>query len=160
MDLVNKIVRNELYQTCLKQIEELETHRVYCKHNMAHFIDVARIAYILNLEHQLSYDKTIIYAAALLHDVGKHEQYLYQIPHEIAGSRIAREILLQCGCNASDIDTIIVAIVSHRELNEKEIMNLNSIIYHADKMSRACYSCKVQESCNWDRTKKNMNITL
>ena len=38
---------------------------------MRHFLDVARLAWIAGLEQGLGLDKEIVYAAALLHDIGK-----------------------------------------------------------------------------------------
>ncbi len=35
----------------------------------------------------------MIYAAAILHDIGKSFQYEERIPHEIAGEKVASEIL-------------------------------------------------------------------
>lgn len=160
MDQVNKIMNNSLYLSCIKKIEELEQRRIYCKHNTAHFMDVARIAYIMNLENNLLIDKKLIYATALLHDVGRHEQYLYQVPHEEAGSRISREILKQCDFLDEEIETIVDAISTHRNVKVTENMNLNSIIYKADKISRSCFLCKARETCNWDITKKNMQIYI
>lgn len=52
------------------------------RHGMVHFLDVARIGTIIALEEGLKIDREWIYAAALLHDCGKHEQYEIGIPHE------------------------------------------------------------------------------
>ena len=49
--------------------------------------------YIYALEEHLELPKELIYAAALLHDIGRAQQYQYNIPHDIAGVEIAREIL-------------------------------------------------------------------
>ena len=59
---------------------------------MSHLLDVARIAYIRNLEKGYGFRKDVIYAAAVLHDIGKALQYEEKVPHEIAGERIAGEI--------------------------------------------------------------------
>jgi uncharacterized protein len=160
MEQVNRILNNSLYLSCIKKIEELEQDRIYCKHNMEHFMDVARIAYIINLENNLLIDKKLIYATALLHDVGRHEQYLYQTPHEEAGSRISKKILEQCDFLEEEIEIIADAILSHRDRKVTEYMNLNGIIYKADKLSRPCFTCKANETCNWEITKKNMQIYL
>ena len=64
---------------------------------MVHFLDVARIGTIIALEEGLELDREWIYAAALLHDCGKHEQYENGTPHEQASARIAPEILKDCG---------------------------------------------------------------
>ena len=54
---------------------------------MSHLLDVARIAYIRNLEKGYGFRKDVIYAAAVLHDIGKALQYEEKVPHEIAGER-------------------------------------------------------------------------
>ena len=41
---------------------------------MEHFLDVARLMYIYNLEDQAGFSKEMIYAAGLLHDIGRYEQ--------------------------------------------------------------------------------------
>ena len=43
---------------------------------------MARIAYILNMEQDLGLEKEVIYAAAVLHDIGKYAQYEDGTPHE------------------------------------------------------------------------------
>ena len=53
-----------------------EADRRFCRHSMVHFLDVARIGTIIALEEGLKINREWIYAAALLHDCGKHEQYL------------------------------------------------------------------------------------
>lgn len=94
MPCLNAVVNHEVYQTYYKRICECETDRVFCCHQMNHLLDVARIAYIKNLEEGLGFDKELICMAAVLHDIGKSFQYRQQIPHEIAGERIARRILI------------------------------------------------------------------
>ena len=74
MERVNRILKNHTYQDCLQQIYRLEAGRIFCGHDMTHFLDVARLAYIFNLEENLQIEKERIYAAALLHDVGRHIQ--------------------------------------------------------------------------------------
>ncbi|MFA9377501.1 MAG: HD domain-containing protein [Lachnotalea sp.] len=160
MEKVNAILRNEQYITCISRIRELEENRIYCKHNMEHFMDVARIAYIMNLEHNLGIDKKIIYTTALLHDIGRQEQYEKNVAHEEAGARIAREILKKCDFEEADILVIIDAIALHGDSYMENEMNLNSLLYKADKLSRFCFSCHAKDTCNWDEAKKNMKIQL
>lgn len=160
MKKVNNIINNEQYIVCINKIANVEQDRIYCKHNMEHFMDVARIAYIINLEYNLLIDKKMIYAAALLHDIGRYEQYLNHASHEEAGSRISREILKQCDFEEEEIEIIADAIASHRDMKVLDEKNLNSIIYQADKLSRPCFSCQAKETCYWDITKKNMLIYI
>lgn len=93
MDRVNQIWRHPVYQEHYKKIQELESERIFCRHTPEHFLDVARLMYIYALEEHLELSKELIYAAALLHDIGRAQQYQYNIPHDIAGVEIAREIL-------------------------------------------------------------------
>lgn len=99
IDLIEKMprlreaVKHPLYQLHYYKIQELERDREYCHHDMEHFLDVARIAYIRNLELHLGFEKELIYLVALLHDIGKDRQYLEEIPHEIASAEIAKAIL-------------------------------------------------------------------
>ncbi len=82
---------------------------------MAHFLDVARLAYIFNLEEHLGIDRERIYAAALLHDIGRHVQYLDGTPHQEAGLPIAGEILRDCGFSEGEEEEILEAIARHRD---------------------------------------------
>ena len=74
MPRLNAVVNHEVYQTYYKRICECETDRVFCCHQMNHLLDVARIAYIKNLEEGLGFDKELIYVAAVLHDIGKYSK--------------------------------------------------------------------------------------
>ena len=65
MPRLNAVVNHEVYQTYYKRICECETDRVFCCHQMNHLLDVARIAYIKNLEEGLGFDKELIYVAAV-----------------------------------------------------------------------------------------------
>ena len=69
MERVNAICRHKLWRESVDEIARLEQDRAFCRHDRAHFLDVARLAYIENLERGLGVDKELIYAAALLHDV-------------------------------------------------------------------------------------------
>lgn len=158
MERVNLITENETYKECMKKIAHWEKDRIYCKHNMEHFIDVARIAYIIALEKDLEIKKDIIYAAALLHDIGRFEQYERDIPHEKASADIAPEILKASGYSSKEIDIIVSAILNHRK-GKGEPGTLDRIIYKSDKLSRACYSCSAEATCNWSSDKKNLKIT-
>lgn len=158
MDRVNRIINNSKYINCYKQNEDCEKDRIYCKHNMTHFLDVARLAWIINLEENLNISKEIVYATALLHDIGKFKQYLNKIPHEIASAKIANDILKECGFQESEIDMILSAIETHRDANVMHNKNLNGILYRADKMSRSCFACSVNASCNWSLEKKNLEL--
>ena len=91
-----RIIEHPLYRQELEKIEKCEADRIFCNHSFNHFMDVARIAYILNLERNFSLSRNIIYAAALLHDIGRAKQYIEGIPHEEAGAEISKVILTDC----------------------------------------------------------------
>lgn len=157
LDRVNKIFADEKYILYLGKIKYYEKGRKFCKHNMKHFLDVARIAYIMCLEKNLNVKKDIIYAIGLLHDIGRWQQYETGIPHEKASSLLAKDILKSCNFNEEEINIIIEAIDNHRNPNS-EYNILNGIIYKSDKTSRACFNCKAEKKCNWAPEKKNFVI--
>lgn len=102
----------------------------------------------------------MIYGAALLHDIGRHEQYKNGIPHETASARIAPDILAACGYAPKEIQEITEAIALHRDSATVKRHDLAGILYRADKASRACFVCKASGQCNWKEDKKNLEIIL
>lgn len=158
MKRINKILNHDLFIECLKLNEQAEAERVFCHHDMVHFLDVARIAMILNLEEGLDIPKDIVYAAALLHDIGRHIQYADGTPHEEASAKLAPEILGDCGYADKETSVIISAIATHRDVAVAQEPSLNGILYRADKASRPCFACKAETQCNWKNDKKNKSI--
>lgn len=157
MEKFNLILKNELYNKYVMKNKVCEKKRKYCLHDMQHFLDVARIAYILKLENSLDISKDIIYAAALLHDIGKWQQYKSGIPHEEASAVLSEDIMTQCGYDPLEISVVTKAIREHRAEGEGKSL-LGEIIYKSDKASRNCFLCKAEESCSWDKDKKNRYI--
>lgn len=158
MERINRIVRNQTFQEHLRKNEAAETDRIFCRHDMGHFLDVARIAMILNLQEGLGISVDLLYGAALLHDIGRHEQYETGMPHEEAGARIAPGILAECGYSAEEIREIGEAIALHRDSETEKRADLAGILYRADKTSRPCFACKVSSQCNWKAVRKNQEI--
>ena len=70
MQRVNSICSHPLWKSCVSKIRDLERERIFCCHDTSHFLDVARIAWIENLEKRLAISREMIYAAAMLHDIG------------------------------------------------------------------------------------------
>lgn len=181
MRYVAKLLENKQFLDILARIEGLEADRVYCGHNFAHLMDVARLACLLQKEQGGSLDEEQIYLAALLHDIGRAEEYEYGISHATAGSLLAGEILLHIGYPAEKIKQIQAAIETHRgsertnTLSEEvsrraegEVLQkgaadrmssrsaeLGELLYLADKKSRPCFLCKSAADCNWSEKKKN-----
>lgn len=158
MDRVNRILANEKYKMHLEKINAAEETRLFCCHNMGHFLDVARIAMQLNHEEGLGISKEIIYATALLHDIGRHVQYANGTPHEKASVDLAPEIMAECGFDEKEQEGILTAIGNHRNKKIAGEKNLSGIIYRADKLSRPCFSCKVEKECDWSKAKKNLYL--
>lgn len=158
MERINKIITDEQWQKYLARITECETDRIFCRHNMVHFLDVARLAWIFNLEEGLGLAKEYIYAAAVLHDIGRFVQYENGTPHPQASADLAPEILLRCGFSEKETAEITEAIRQHGNAEIKEEKSLRGVIYRADKASRACYACKQADVCDWSSRKKNLKL--
>lgn len=155
MENVDRIIHHPLFRSSMKKIREYEENREFCCHGIEHSLDVARMAYIDNLEQNLGFSKEIIYAAALLHDIGRWQQYEENIPHEEAGAVLASVILKDTSFNADEIAQILEAIGNHRE---KQIEAFSQLLYRADKQSRICWLCEAQDACYWPDEKKNRTI--
>lgn len=163
MKRVNAILAHPLYRECYARLEELEKDRIFCRHQMTHLLDVARIAYISNMEQGLGIEKEVIYAAALLHDIGKHVQYEDGTPHEQSGEKIASEILGSLSEKDAFSDEenrmILTAIRGHRRLREDADV-LEKLLYTSDKASRMCFACPAEGECDWSTEKKNMELKI
>jgi HD superfamily phosphodiesterase len=133
MERIDKIWNHKLYQECRNQIEAAEENRIYCLHNLEHSLDVARIAYIMNLEEQYHLERELIYAIALLHDCDFSEDEI-----RIAGQAIGAH---QSSQHDSELDNLYA-----------------TVLYQADKLSRNCYECKARKTCYWEENKKNKAI--
>lgn len=163
MKKVNAILAHPLYRECYTRLEELEKDRIFCRHQMTHLLDVARIAYISNMEQGLGIEKEVIYAAALLHDIGKYVQYEDGTPHEQSGEKIASEILGSLSEKDAFSDEenrmILTAIRGHRRLREDADV-LEKLLYTSDKASRMCFACPAEGECDWSTEKKNMELKI
>lgn len=164
MDRVNRIISHPLWREAVSEIEKLEEARAFCRHDFDHFISVARIAQMENIEKNSGISKEIIYSTALLHDIGRGMQYREGIPHDEASAVMAEKILDDCGFSKAERYEITEAILSHRSSRVSEFEdgaddierpNLKTLIFRADKMSRNCFLCAAEAECNWSEEKKN-----
>lgn len=155
----NNILKNKKFRDILSKINLAEKDRIYCNHGIDHLLDVARSAYILNLENGLDIPKEVIYGAALIHDIGRYKQYSENINHHTAGAEIAREILPECGYTDDEVNEIANAVESHR-LAADRAETLSDIIAIADKRTRLCMMCSATDTCKWNENEKNMDIVL
>ena len=163
MPRLNAVWNHPLYQKYYRENEEIEQNREFCCHQITHLLDVARIAYIKNLEEGLALDKELIYTAAILHDIGKARQYTRKIPHEIAGEEIAGKILdtlpEKCTFNEEERAWILEAVRGHRRKCEG-MSDVAKLFYESDKRSRNCFACPVKAKCNWSKEEKNREIKI
>ena len=135
MERVNQILQHTLYQSCRRQIDEKEKDRIFCGHDMGHLLDVARLAWIFNLEANQEISKERIYAAALLHDIGRHIQYENGTPHQIAGLPIAEQILTDCGFYPEEMKEILYAIENHRNKEKGRSIRCSNLLAAVPKKS-------------------------
>lgn len=155
MENSNLIYNMDIIQKHIKELKELEKNRVFCAHNMEHFLSVARICYILCLENNIDVSKDVIYSTALLHDLGRVEQYKHNVDHDIASVEIAKSVLPLTSFSTEEKQSIVSAISSHRE--KRNDNSFESFFYQADKLSRTCFDCNAL-GCNWSDSKKNLEI--
>ena len=158
MDRINQILHHPLFKTYMEANAVKEQERIFCRHNMEHVMDVARIAYILNIEEEHQVSKDMIYATALLHDIGRHVQYETGEKHAYVSARLAPEILCDCGFKEDEIAEIVDAIYYHSDKSDAYGKGLRSLIAKADRMSRACFSCPATKECKWSEERKNYQV--
>lgn len=155
---INKILNNRTFRQCLQDVTTAERERIFCGHDIEHLLSVARIMQIYALENNIDIDKEIIYAAALLHDIGRAEAYSLHTDHAEESAKIARIILKETDFEDEEIDTIVSAVLHH---NDSETSNkLCSLLRKADKQSRNCFLCSAYNECNWSENRKNRGLTL
>jgi len=155
MDRYKNIFSNQIYIDHVKACSEFEKSRIFCKHDMDHFLDVARIALLISKYDGMAIPKDIVYASALLHDIGRDEEYKTGIAHEEASATIAKQILEEAAYSDEENDMICKAILNHGNKLIKDELSLDGVLYRADKLSRKCYECSASSMCKWDDEKKN-----
>lgn len=155
MNRFNDILHSEKYNEFLNRIAFLEKDRIFCKHDLEHFLNVARIAYVLVLENEIDISKELVYTTALLHDIGRFVQYENGTDHEIASVELSKPLLEQAGFSEAEENIIINGIIGHRRGGNTQF---GDIMYKSDKLSRECYRCQSSSQCNWKEENKNLDI--
>ncbi|WP_297810563.1 HD domain-containing protein [uncultured Finegoldia sp.] len=157
MENTDIVLNHKLFNEKLNKIEDDEKTRVFCKHNLSHLMDVARICYIQCLEENLLIDKDLIYVTALLHDLGRADEIDTGINHNILSVKIAEEILKDLKFDDKSKSRILNAIKYHRyKIKNKD--RFVEIFYKSDKLSRMCFRCPANRICNWSSEKKNRTV--
>lgn len=159
MGRVEQVFNNSLFRQWMDKNKEKEVYRRFCNHDLQHVVDVARILYILFLEEgSLQYfvntfgldnyeaAKEVIYAAALLHDVGRWKQYETGEDHAVLGKGMASAVLTEAGYLPGETKIITQAIGEHRSNFENRSF-LGEKLYRADKLARPCMQCLAKEEC-------------
>ena len=155
MENIDKILNNKLYKESLEKLKLYEKDMEFCNHTIEHFIDVARIAYIMVLEENIEISKEVIYAIGLLHDIGRVKQYEDGTNHDLASVEMSKEILSETKFDKEEVNIILNGIANHRSKSDNK---LEEIIYRADKLSRQCFNCKAEKECYWSKEKKNFKV--
>lgn len=177
MERVNKILNHDLFKEYIEKNRSAEETRRFCHHDIRHFLDVARLGMIFYLKQRCGQtageqggfaakarggrpqiSEELIYAAALLHDIGRWKQYEDGTPHELASAEFAPAILADCGFTEEETARIVTAILNHRNESIREEESLSGILYRADKMSRSCFCCEAEAECGWKGAKKNLEL--
>lgn len=158
MERINKLLKHVDFQEHMAKNKMAEAQRRFCHHDMGHFLDVARLAVILNQKEQLGINEEWIYAAALLHDIGRWKQYEDGTRHEVASYQFAPKILEDAGFQEPERTAILSAILEHRNSEKAEETSFDGLLYRADKMSRSCFACEMESECNWKEDKKNKKL--
>lgn len=159
MKRVELLLRDNLYNDYINRNINEELEIKFCRHDLRHHVDVARITYILVLEHNdLNYfvkesglsgklsAKEVIYSAGLLHDIGKWKEYKTGVDHAAVGARLAREILPRAYFNTNEIEHICRAVYEHRNIS-RDMSFLGERLHRADNLSRVCSQCEYLSQC-------------
>lgn len=159
MKRVDFILKDPVYAEYINHNATAGKDDPFCKHDLAHMVDVARIAYILILERQdliffiqnaglsgREAAKEVIYATGLLHDIGKWKEYEAGVDHAAYGARLARELLTRAEFDENEIKVIARAIFEHRNISQ-EMSFLGERMHRADNLSRACSQCLEKDNC-------------
>ncbi|MBS4007516.1 MAG: HD domain-containing protein [Clostridium sp.] len=148
MEAVRKLIQDNDYLNYLSQTKKYETDRQYCCHNFSHLLDVARIAWILCLERQIELPRSVVYAAALLHDIGRFAEHEDgRVDHAAKSALLAAPLLARHGFSAVETKLILQAILVHRQAPETTADLLGAVLAEADDLSRLCYDCAAQAGC-------------
>ncbi len=158
MERVDLIINHPEFIRIMTKLKKVEKNREYCIHDLEHLMNVARIMTIKNIEENLGFDKEIIYAVALLHDIGKLHQYKTKEKHAPYGAILAKQILRDCNFNDEEVAKMTQAIKTHSD--ELPTNPLGELLRTSDKLSRNCFLCPARDKCNWDEKKKNKGITI
>ncbi len=164
MRYVERLLQDLEYVTLVKKLEQAETDRKFCRHGLSHFLDVARLAWIMSLEQAAKeqkilkeWEKEQIYLTALLHDLGRLAEIEHGLPHHQAGTELAGYFLERVGWPLERRQRVLNAIQKHRG-TEKLKDDFANMIKKADNDSRNCFFCDMYKECSWSCERRNETI--
>lgn len=153
-----RLLRNKEFLERMRELEIRERDRVYCRHDFSHSMDVARLGYLYALEEGLALDKEQFYLTALLHDIGRIDEYRYGISHAEAGKKLAGEILLHIGYPAEKIPAILSAIGGHpgrcfcwKDGGRDPVRAFEK----GGSKIPPCFACHAADTCKWSVERRN-----
>lgn len=159
MKYVERLIRSQTFLDIQKQLDKQEQTRRFCKHGLDHSLDVARIAQLMNLELGFLQEKEEIYLSALLHDLGRVEEYESGIPHQSASFETAKKLLEEIQYPIHLWEPILQRVLEHRHLNiSNEEITKDNFFWFADKRARNCFVCQQKDECNWKTEKKTKTV--
>lgn len=149
-DKIELILEHELFVNNMKKCMDYEKERIYCKHDIYHSFDVARICYIIILENKMNYSRELVYALALLHDIGRARQYEFGEKHNEVGSELAAIIMHDVGFQVQEISLVKNVILEHSGEHILEPpSSLDKGFFQADFLARKCMWCNAKKTCKW-----------
>ncbi len=150
MERVNRILASREYRDHLERNALREESRPFCRHHFEHLLTVARLTYLLLLEEGCPFiNRETAYAAGLLHDIGRWQEYDYGTDHALASAEMAKTILKKVGFSNSETELITRAIAQHRLKNHEQphLSSLSRALAKADQYSRLCFNCQARSEC-------------
>ena len=158
MNRIDRILAHPAFRRALAEIEDCEAARPFCGHGTEHLLSAARLGALIAADEGIDVPRPLLYAAALLHDIGRAEEYRSGEPHETASLRMAEPILRECGFSPDETAEVLRAIEQHRSSWPGTRTQLGALLYRADKESRPCFCCPAAEQCNWPAEKRNLHL--
>ncbi len=159
MKRLDRIIHHPVFQQELERLEFYEKDRIYCRHNLEHLLAVARTAQILNLERQANIPQDVLYAASLLHDIGRACQYATGQPDRQPGVMLAEKTPKDAAFTPAQPNELLDC-GQHHHGRPWGGTDLVSILSEADTRSRPCFSCLAAESCKWSMERRNLSLTI
>lgn len=145
-DRIQCLLANRQFITYMDQNATAEKDRLFCRHGLDHSLAVAEAAVVMAQAQQQPIKDDVVYAAGLLHDIGRWREYAAKEDHALVGSVLAVEILRNCGYNREEEQTVIMAIKHHRN-EQNQGQDLSAVLYRSDKLVRPCSTCQAKKQC-------------